>query len=226
MTVELIGSPESRSLSLLGARPSKGALANSTVWYATAAIALGLAYYHWQYEGWRETIIFAGSITAALVFALTFLSRRILFSITLIALLIATIVIASGIKHHYIEMVLHAYDVVFYLTSWSTLVYLWVEHKSMLLAIIGMMMIAAASGLLLWKSDSSRDSAPDQRQPVRPLRGSCCLGKLRKRPAKQYAFLLGPPLCLFFLFVVVGDASDVMEGPVVRRIEVAAAAAI
>jgi phosphoglycerol transferase MdoB-like AlkP superfamily enzyme len=155
MTVELIGSPESRSLSLLGARPSN-ALSNSTVWYATAAIALGLAYYHWQYEGWRETIIFAGSITAALVFALTFLSRRILFSITLIALLIATIVIASGIKHHYIEMVLHAYDVVFYLTSWSTLVYLWVEHKSMLLALIGMMIIAVASGLLLWKSDSSR----------------------------------------------------------------------
>lgn len=154
MSVELVhrtGSPI-----LIGTHPPERKLSASAVWYATSAIALGLAYYHWCYEGWRDTILFAGAITAALVCALTFVSRRILFSITLIALLVATIVIASDVKQHYVEMVLHAYDVVFYLTSWSTIVYLWVDHRSMLLALLAMIMIAIVSGLFLWHIDSSR----------------------------------------------------------------------
>jgi phosphoglycerol transferase MdoB-like AlkP superfamily enzyme len=156
MTVDPLSSYEAPSLSRAEAAPSQNKLATSIVWTATAAIAAGLAYYHWFYEGWRETILFAGSVTTALIFALTFLSRRILFSITLIALLVATIVIASDIKRQYIEMVLHAYDIVFYLTSWSTLVYLWVDHKPMLLALIGMFGLATGLGLLLWQFDCTR----------------------------------------------------------------------
>ena len=154
MSVEPIDRTE--SLSPIGVRLFERPLSPSAVWYATSAIAVGLSYYHWRYEGWRETIIFAGAITAALICALTFVSRRILFSITLIALLVATIVIASDIKQHYIEMVLHAYDVVFYLMSWSTIVYLWVDHRSMLLALLAMIAIATISGALLWRVDSSR----------------------------------------------------------------------
>jgi phosphoglycerol transferase MdoB-like AlkP superfamily enzyme len=156
MTIEPFANFEAPSLQRLDAAAEEGTLPSTVVWAATAAIALGLAYYHWRYEGWRETILFAGSVTAALVFALTFFSRRILFSITLIALLVATIVVASGIKRHYIEMVLHAYDVVFYLTSWPTLVYLWADHKPMLLALFGMVVIIAGSGLVLWQYDGSR----------------------------------------------------------------------
>ena len=131
-------------------------LSPPATWAITAIIGLGLVYYHWRYEGWPATIAFAGSVTAALFFALVFLSRRILFSIVLVALLIATIVIAADVKRHYIEMVLHAYDVVFYLTSWSTLVFLWVDHKLVLLALIGMAALAAGSGLLLWQIDGTR----------------------------------------------------------------------
>lgn len=141
---------------LIGTHALDRKLSASAVWYATCAIAVGLAYYHWCYEGWRDTIIFAGAITAALIFALTFVSRRILFSITLIALLVATIVIAADVKQHYVEMVLHAYDVVFYLTSWSTIVFLWVDHRSLLLALLAMIVIAIVSGLVLWHFDSSR----------------------------------------------------------------------
>ncbi|RUP07728.1 sulfatase-like hydrolase/transferase [Hyphomicrobium sp.] len=154
MSAELVhrtGSPI-----LIGTHALDRKLSASAVWYATSAIAVGLAYYHWCYEGWRDTIIFAGAITAALIFALTFVSRRILFSITLIALLVATIVIAADVKQHYVEMVLHAYDVVFYLTSWSTIVFLWVDHRSLLLALLAMIAVAIVSGLVLWHFDSSR----------------------------------------------------------------------
>jgi phosphoglycerol transferase MdoB-like AlkP superfamily enzyme len=160
MTVEPISGYEASSLQRAGATAGQGKLSTPIVWAATACIALGLAYYHLRYEGWLETITFAASVTAALIFALIFVSRRVLFSITLIALLVATIVIASDVKRHYIEMVLHAYDVVFYLTSWSTLVYLWVDHKSLLLAIVGMIAVATGCGLLLWQYDGTRIPRP------------------------------------------------------------------
>lgn len=130
----------------------------SVTWSLAALVGLALVYYHWQYEGWPATIAFATSITAAILFALTFLSRRILFSIVIVALIVATIVIAADVKRHYIEMVLHAYDVVFYLTSWSTLVFLWADHKMLLLALIGMTALTAGCGILLWDLDGTRVS--------------------------------------------------------------------
>jgi hypothetical protein len=140
------------------ARSSNGTLSPAVTWAITGLIASGLAFYHLRYEGWLETIVFASSITAALFFGLTFLSRRILFSVVLIALMVTSIVIAADVKRHYIEMVLHSYDIVFYLTSWSTLIFLWADHKLMLLALAGMIALAAGSGMALWQLDGTRIS--------------------------------------------------------------------
>lgn len=158
MVAEPIASYDASSSTRFHVLSHDGTLSPAVTWAVTGLIASGLAYYHLRYEGWRETIIFASSITAALFFGLTFVSRRILFSIVLITLLVTTIVIAADVKRHYIEMVLHAYDVVFYLTSWSTLVFLWSDHKLMLLALLGMMALAGGSGLFLWQIDGTRIS--------------------------------------------------------------------
>jgi hypothetical protein len=101
-------------LALAGIGPKHAVIA-----MLSAAIIAGLSYYHYYYEGWRETITYAGAITAALVAAVMFASRRVLFSLAVVACLIAMIVIASDVKRHYVEMVLHAYDVVFYLSFTS-----------------------------------------------------------------------------------------------------------
>src|SRR3569832_1002993 len=126
------------------------------VWWATAVIGFLLTAYHLDYEGALATTVFAGAITTALIFALTFASRRILFSITLVALFILSIVIASEVKQHYIGMVLHAYDIVFYLTSWSTLVYLSVNHLPKLIAIVSMLTVAAVLGRVLGRGGGAR----------------------------------------------------------------------
>lgn len=154
MTSEpLSASPSRRNVTLLTAN---GMFSRTTVAAATTLIAASLAYYHWHYEGWRETIIFAGAITTALAAAITFVSRRILFSIAVVAAMIAMIVVASDVKRHYIEMVLHAYDVVFYLTSLSTLKYLWVDHRYHLIAIAMSFVAVGLLGYVLYNRDSSR----------------------------------------------------------------------
>jgi phosphoglycerol transferase MdoB-like AlkP superfamily enzyme len=133
-----------------------GGLSARSVWATSAVIVAGLAYYHWFYEGWRETIIFAGAVTTALVALLTFFSRRILFSLAVIAALTAIIVIASDVKRHFIEMVLHAYDVVFYMTSFATLQFLWVDHRVPLIALAAALISTAVLGWTLYRIDTSR----------------------------------------------------------------------
>ncbi len=117
------------------AKGASGKISQSHAYIISALIALGLGVYHWFYEGWRENIIFAASITAALIAAMTFATRRLLMSVATVAAIVAMIVVAADVKRRYIEMVLHAYDVVFYLTSWATIRFLWVDHRAYLIAI-------------------------------------------------------------------------------------------
>lgn len=156
MTVEPLTSYHPRSLFRRHPGASAYQLSANSAWAATAAIGAALAYYHWRYEGWRETIIFASSVTAGLIFLLTLLTRRALFSLTMIAILVGTIVTASDVKRHYIEMVLHSYDVVFYMTSWSTLVFLWADHKPAMLSLAGVILTAIGVGIILWRLDPTR----------------------------------------------------------------------
>ena len=154
MTTEPLSAVRPRARPRLFEVPGK--LSTHAVWTATAAIAAGLAYYHWHYEGWRETIIFASAITTGLAAFLTLATRRVLFSIAVVAALVAIIVVASDVKRHYIEMVLHAYDVVFYLTSLTTLQFLWIDHRAHLLALAASFIATGTLGYVLYRVDSSR----------------------------------------------------------------------
>jgi phosphoglycerol transferase MdoB-like AlkP superfamily enzyme len=154
MTIQPVSEPRVRARPRLFEAP--GQLSSHAVWTLTAAVAAGLAYYIWHYEGWRETIIFAGAVTTALVAALTLATRRILFAIAVVASVVAMIVVAADVKRHYIEMVLHAYDVVFYLTSPATLQFLWVDHRVQLMSIAVSFVATAILGYTLYRCDSSR----------------------------------------------------------------------
>lgn len=131
-------------------------LAGAAAWTLAALIAAGLAYYHYYHEGWRETIAFAGGITAALAAFATLVTRRVLFSVALVACLVTMVVVAADVKRQYMDMVLHAYDVVFYLTSLSTLSFLWVDHKPYLIAIVASLAATSIVGTVLWRLDPTR----------------------------------------------------------------------
>jgi phosphoglycerol transferase MdoB-like AlkP superfamily enzyme len=137
-----------------------GHLSAFAVAWLVAIVAASLSYYHYYHEGWRETIIFAGAITTGLIALLTLMTRRVLFSIVVVAALITIVVIASGVKRQYIDMVLHAYDVVFYMTSLSTLSFLWVDHKIQLLGGLAAVAFSVLIGRLVFTHDSSRVARP------------------------------------------------------------------
>lgn len=119
-------------------------------------IALALVHYHYYHEGWPAMIAFAGSITLAQVAVLLLVTRRPLFSVAVVGVIVALIVVAAETKRHYIDMVLHAYDVVFYFTSPSTLSFLWVDHKLELLGALVAVVVAVACGSALHAYDRPR----------------------------------------------------------------------
>lgn len=135
-----------------------GEISRPVAYGLCAIIFAGLAYYHWHYEGWRENIIFASSMTLVFIAGWTFLTRRLLLSLAIVAALIAMVVVASDIKRRYIEMVLHAYDIVFYLTSIPTLRFLWVDHRIYLIAIVVSALATLGMMVVLYKYDSTRIS--------------------------------------------------------------------
>lgn len=140
------------------AREASGKITQAHAYVLSGLIIAGLGIYHWFYEGWRENIIFAASITAALIAALTFATRRLLMSVATVAAIVAMIVVAADVKRRYIEMVLHAYDVVFYLTSWATIRFLWVDHRAYLIAIAVSFILTALLARTLYNWDSTRIS--------------------------------------------------------------------
>lgn len=147
---------KTRAFALPRLKEASGELSRPCALSLTLLIAAALAYYHWRYEGWNETIAFAGAVTLSLIATLSLITRRILFSTGLVAALVAMIVIASDIKRRFIEMVLHAYDIVFYLTSPTTIRFLWVDHKVYLLALIASWLATGALGYYLYKLDPTR----------------------------------------------------------------------
>jgi phosphoglycerol transferase MdoB-like AlkP superfamily enzyme len=56
------------------------------------------------------------------------------------------------------NMVVHAYDLLFYLSSWSTISYLWSDQRRYVLTALAACLAAAAAGWLAYRLDSTRVS--------------------------------------------------------------------
>ena len=74
--------------------------------------------------------------------------------------LVATIAAAASVKRATMNMVVHAYDLFFYFSSWSTVSYLWSDQRRYMLAAAA----ALGTGLLIssgsWAQDASKAGPP------------------------------------------------------------------
>jgi phosphoglycerol transferase MdoB-like AlkP superfamily enzyme len=128
----------------------------ATAWGIAALLLALLARHFWRDEGEFANILFTAAVTLALVSALALVTRRALFATATVAALIAVIVAAAAVKRATMNMVLHAYDLFFYLSSWSTVSYLWSDHRRYLLALLGALAATAVGALLMHRIDTTR----------------------------------------------------------------------
>lgn len=119
-----------------------------------AAIAMGL-YIH-RYEGGTYGQLYVAAATLLAVALLVLVTRRPLVALVTVPALAAIVVKAGAVKHSLVEMNIHAYDVVFYLSSGPTLNFWWSQYRpelTMLLAALTMFFVAVA---IAYRIDGTR----------------------------------------------------------------------
>jgi phosphoglycerol transferase MdoB-like AlkP superfamily enzyme len=135
--------------------PVPAAEASLSAWSAAAVWAGVLAYYYF-YEGETANVAFVAGCTLALGATLTIVTRRALFSAVVVAASVATIVWAASVKRQTMNMVVHAYDLFFYLTSWSTFTFLWTDHRRLVVTLVACIAAIIALAVVAWRRDSTR----------------------------------------------------------------------
>jgi phosphoglycerol transferase MdoB-like AlkP superfamily enzyme len=110
----------------------------------------------WRDEGEFYNILFTATVTAALGALLTLIWRRALFATVVTGVLVGMVLAVATIKRATMNMVVHAYDLFFYLSSWSTVSYLWSDQRRYLLGAAAVLLAAVAGCWLAYRLDGTR----------------------------------------------------------------------
>jgi len=123
---------------------------------AAGLILAVLTHHFWIEEGTLPNILFTAAVTLALISLAALLTRRALFATLLVACVVGLIVGIASAKHAVMNMVAHAYDIVFYLGSWSTVSYLWSDQRRYLIAIAAAATLMALLAWFAYRADGTR----------------------------------------------------------------------
>lgn len=123
---------------------------------AAVAVTLSVVCLRWGTEGGPATSLFALSTCLALTALIVVLTRRILFATVLVSGVALSIVLGASIKLEKMNMVMHAYDLLFYLSSWSTVTYLWEDYRRYFVSILAAILAAGLASAFAFLIDGSR----------------------------------------------------------------------
>lgn len=144
-------------------RPTNTALlrfARRLTWAVTTATAFLISAYASRFEGSTAHVMFALGVAATLGALIVLLARRVLVALVIVTALLAIVVGVSIKKQQAMNMILHAYDLFFYPTSWSTLIFLWHSYTTYVVALAGAFVI---SGLAIWLACRIDDTRVERR---------------------------------------------------------------
>ncbi len=108
------------------------------------ASALG-AYFVYGEMASAQMLALTGGVTFGLAGLLLVLSGRVLFSVGVTAAIAAAVIVISRVKFHFMSVSLHSYDIVFYLTSKPTIIFL---IDNFLLEFAGLIALLASLAIL------------------------------------------------------------------------------
>lgn len=124
---------------------------------ALAFFTMSLMVRHfWLDEGMPANILFTLGVTAALVSMVLLATGRLLFSAVVVGAFVAILLATSAAKHSTMNMVVHAYDLIFYLGSQSTISYLWNDQRRYIVGFAIALALSAALSAIVFRADTSR----------------------------------------------------------------------
>lgn len=126
--------------------------------FAWAIGAILIGQYMLRYEGGWPNLRFVIAATLLTAVLIVLATGRLLIAAILVPTLVGIIVHAGAVKHHLLQMNLHAYDVIFYLTSGPTLGFMWSEYRSLLAQLIAAVAGTIAFCVFAYRIDTTRVS--------------------------------------------------------------------
>lgn len=133
-----------------------GQLSPSTAFTSIAVLLCGLACYIWRYEAYRHNVVYVSSTTLFIISMIVLATRRALLAVLLVTALVALIRIIAIQKYRKMNMTLHAYDVVFYLTSWPTISFLWSHFRLHFVAFVTAVSAVMVATTIISRLDPTR----------------------------------------------------------------------
>jgi hypothetical protein len=133
-------------------------LSRGLVFGVAALFTLPTLDYFWRYEGGAANLFFVSSITLTLAACLLFAFCRVLVASVLVNAIVGIVATVAWAKHRAMDMALHAYDVVFYLSSWSTISFLWRDFRAYMVALVAALLATAIAAAVAYRFDTKRVS--------------------------------------------------------------------
>ena len=124
----------------------------------SAFVMLYTSIHFWRTEGTPINVFFTVTATLLITAVLTLATRRVLFSTALTVAFVLLISATASVKRQIMNMVVHAYDIFFYLSSWSTVSFLWSDHRRLVVGFALGVLALAMLGWLVFRCDGSRIS--------------------------------------------------------------------
>jgi phosphoglycerol transferase MdoB-like AlkP superfamily enzyme len=135
---------------------SDGTLSRGLVFGVAALFTLPTVDYFWKYEGGAANLFFVSSITLTLAACILLAFCRVLVASVLVNATIGIVATVAWAKHQAMDMALHAYDVVFYFSSWSTIGFLWRDFRSYVIALIAALSATVIASAVAYRFDTKR----------------------------------------------------------------------
>lgn len=135
-----------------------GSLRQSACAAGAVLLTVPLLVYMWRCEGGWDNQTYVLGVSFAVGAAVLVTTRRLLVSAAVANGVILTATAIAGAKFDAMGMVLHAYDIVFYLSSWSTVSFLWSDFRGQVLLLVLLLSVLLATGVVTWRLDTTRVS--------------------------------------------------------------------
>jgi hypothetical protein len=125
-------------------------------WTVAGAAAFCVGLYFLLAEGGVADAVFATAVTLAVAATVVCFGRKILVSAVLVVAMAGIVRTISSAKQQAREVVLHAYDLVTFLSSWSGLHEVWSKHRALVIGLAIAVLAAAAVSWISVRFDATR----------------------------------------------------------------------
>lgn len=147
-------------MSIVSTTPASSLWWQRTLWSLGLLLAAAVGTHICRYEGGAADIAFTIAAPATFGGLLLVATRRGFFSLIASIALVTLIFLISRAKQDTMNMVLHAYDIIFYFSSWSTISFLLESYPWHMVALAAGIVMAMSISWVAWRLDEGRVSRP------------------------------------------------------------------